>query len=155
MSVITNSLLLVRRIGELQRRRQSLLERQEQAQQHLPEWALEPLRLVGMAADEIRGLVADLSRDESEAGIDELESQLDAIEREIEALEGQLVATEATSIDGVEAILALAVTRLRGFTVTDPGDVFYDHGEARVLAMLERALDDLRALLRRESRAVG
>ena len=47
-SVITNSILLTRRIRELQRRRQALVSRQEQVRAQLPDWAVEPLRLVGM-----------------------------------------------------------------------------------------------------------
>jgi hypothetical protein len=36
--------------------------------------------------------------------------------------------------------------------VSDPGDVFYDYGDARVLLFLERATEDLRAVLAREHR---
>lgn len=155
MSVIANALLVVRRIGELQRRRQALVDRQERMRQALPDWAEEPLRLVGMSANEIRTLVSELARAESDVGLAELESELDSIEREIEELETSLLRTPCSSYDGVEAVLALAVARMRGYTVTDPSDVFYDHGEAHVLAMVERALEDLRDLLRQERRQVG
>ena len=41
----------------------------------------------------------------------------------------------------------MAVTRFRAQTVTDPGDVFYDYGDARILVFLERAAEDLRMIL--------
>jgi len=59
MSVITNSILLARRIRGLQRRRQGLVATQEQIRAQLPDWAVEPLRLVGMTNEEVRGLVDD------------------------------------------------------------------------------------------------
>ena len=54
MTVITNSTLLTRRIAELQRRRDALVERQESLRGNLPEWTFAPLKLVGMTADEIQ-----------------------------------------------------------------------------------------------------
>ena len=75
ISVITNATLLARRIRELQRRRRAIAEQQEQLRTQLPDWAAEPLRLIGMSNDEIRGLVADLSTVEAEAGLDEVEQQ--------------------------------------------------------------------------------
>ena len=95
----------------------------------LPDWAAEPLRLVGMTNDEIRGLVADLSTAEAETGLDEVEQQLDEVDRQIEELEGGLAATPARSLDELEAVTNLAVGRFREMIVTDPNDVFYDHGE--------------------------
>ena len=67
-SVITNAILLARRISELQRRRQALIAQQEQLRAQLPDWAVEPLRLVGMTGEEIRGLVNDMSTAEAESG---------------------------------------------------------------------------------------
>lgn len=155
MSVISNSLLLVRRIGELHRRRESLAAKQDQLRQSLPDWALEPLRLVGMSADEIRGLVSDLSQAEEEAGLDTVESDIDRIDSDLESLEGQLLTTNSSSFAGIESVLSLAVKRYRSITVTDPSDVFYDHGEARALALLERALEDMGSLMREDAREVG
>jgi hypothetical protein len=155
MTIITNSLLLVRRIGEMHRRRQQLVERQDQLRQHLPDWALEPLRLVGMSSSEVQELVGDLSQVEEDAGLADVDTQIEQLDEEIEELEGLLLRTPAQSLDGIEALLSLSVARLGAFTIKDPGDVFYDHGEARVLALLERTLGDLRALLQRESRQVG
>jgi hypothetical protein len=70
MTVITNTTLLVRRIGDLQRKRDALLDRQDRLRRSLPEWAFAPLQLVGMSADEIRGLMTDLSKAETDAGLD-------------------------------------------------------------------------------------
>jgi hypothetical protein len=148
-SVITNSILLTRRIRELQRRRQALVGRQEQVRAQLPDWAVEPLRLVGMTNDEIRGLVAELSTAEAEAGLNEIDSGLEDIDRQVEQLENVLVATPSNSLDEIEAVIGLTIDRFRDIIVTDPNDVFYDHGEARFLAMLERVYEDLSRLLRR------
>jgi len=148
-TVITNSILLTRRIRELQRRRQALVSRQEQVRAKLPDWAVEPLRLVGMTNDEIRGLVDDLSTAEAEAGLNEIDSGLEEIDRQVEQLENVLVATPSNSLDEIEAVIGLTVDRFRDIIVTDPNDVFYDHGEARFLAMLERVYEDLSTLLQR------
>src|SRR4051794_2291867 len=152
MAVITSTALLARRIGELQRRRGAMLDRQDRLRRGLPEWALEPLRLVGMSADEIRGLMSELSKAETEAGLDEVEKDLAGIDGQLEELEDLLRATPARSLDGVQAVLDLAVARFRGQVTTDPNDVFYDHGDARVLAFLERASEDLRGILNQAQR---
>ncbi|MFO1039129.1 MAG: hypothetical protein U1E45_19980 [Geminicoccaceae bacterium] len=147
MSVITNSMLLVRRIGELQRRRELLLAKQERLRRSLPEWAVAPLQLVGMSADEIRTFIGDLSRAEAEAGLDEIEKEIETLDKQAEDLENLLLTTPSRSLDSILAVLDLAVTRFRAQTVDDPNDVFYDYGDARVLTFLERAAEDLRAVL--------
>ena len=153
MSVITihSTILLARRIRELQRRRHELLIQQDRLRSDLPDWAVEPLRLVGMSADEIRSLVADLSEAEREIGLDENDRRLEDLDHEIEELENMLLRTSARSLDGVEAVLNLALGRFRDLVVTDPSDVLYDHGEARLLALFERALSDLHGLMQRQS----
>src|SRR4051812_30757933 len=147
MAVITNTALLVRRMGELRRRREGLLDRQDRLRRGLPEWAFAPLQLVGRLADEIRGMVSELSKAETEAGLDEIEMDLERVDGQLEELENLLLATPARSLDSVQAVLDLAVTRFRGQVTTDPNDVFYDDGDARVLAFLERASEDLRGTL--------
>ncbi len=154
-TVITNSILLTRRVRELQRRRQALVGRQEQVRAQLPDWAVEPLRLVGMTNDEIRGLVADLSTAEADAGLNEIENSLEDIDRQVEQLENVLVATPSNSLDEIEAVIGLTVDRFREVIVTDPNDVFYDHGEARFFAMLERVREDLGNILQRARLDVG
>jgi hypothetical protein len=154
-SVITNSILLTRRIRELQRRRQALVGRQEQVRAQLPDWAIEPLRLVGMTNDEIRGLVDDLSTAEAEAGLNEIDSGIEEIDRQVEQLENVLVATPSNSLDEIEAVIGLTADRFREIIVTYANDVFYDHGEARFLAMLERVYEDLSKLLQRSRLDAG
>jgi hypothetical protein len=149
VSVITNSILLARRIRDLQRRRQSLVTQQEHLRTRLPEWAVEPLRLVGMTGDEIRGLINDWSTAETEAGLDQIEHSLDDIDRQMEDLENLLVAMPSTSLEEIEAVIGLTVTRFREVIVTDPDDVFYDHGEARLLSLIERVHEDLCGMLQR------
>jgi DNA-binding transcriptional MerR regulator len=155
ISVITNATMLARRIRELQRRRRAIVEHQEQLRTQLPDWAAEPLRLVGMTNDEIRGLVADLSTAEAETGLDEVEQRLDEIDSQIEELEGMLAATPARSLDELEAVTNLAVSRFREMIVTDPNDVFYDHGESRLLGLIERIHEDLTGLAQRSRLDAG
>lgn len=147
MTVITNTTLLIRRISELQRRRDGLVDKQDRLRRSLPEWALAPLQLAGMSAAEIKGLMSDLSIAERDAGLDEIEHELEQLDSQIEELENLLLSTPARSLDGIQAVLDLAVTRFRAQTVSDPNDVFFDYGEARILTFLERAADDLRSLL--------
>jgi hypothetical protein len=147
--VITNAVLLARRISELQRRRQALIAQQEQLRAQLPDWAVEPLRLVGMTGEEIRGLVNDMSTAEAESGLEDLERQLDAVDQEIDELENLLVATRSNSLEEIEAVARLTVNRFHEIIVTDPNDVFYDHGEARLVALVERVQEDLSDLVQR------
>ncbi len=146
--VITNALLLTKRIRDLQARRQGLVSRQEQLRTQLPDWAVEPLRLVGMTGNEVRGLVDDLSNAEAEAGLDGIEQELNDIDQQVEELENILVNTKANSLGEVATVMDLVITRFREIFVTDPGDVFYDHGEARLLWLVERVYEDLTDLVR-------
>lgn len=155
VNVITNAVLLSRRIRELQRRRQGLVAQQEQLRSQLPDWAVEPLRLVGMTTDEIRSLVNDWTAAEAESGLDDIEQQLDEVDRQIEDLEKLLATTPSTSLDEIEAVVSLAVARFREIFVTDPDDVFYDHGEARLLALIERVHEDLAGFLNRGQADAG
>lgn len=148
-TVITNAILLARRIHELQRRRQALVAQQEQLRAQLPDWAVEPLRLVGMTNEEIRGLVNDMSTAEAETGLEALEKQLDGIDQQIDEMENLLVSTASNSLDEIEAVVRLTVARFHEIIVTDPNDVFYDHGEARLVALIERVHEDLSTLLQR------
>ena len=147
ISVITNALLLTKRIRDLQARRQALVSRQEQLRTQLPDWAVEPLRLVGMTGDEVRGLVDDLTNVEAEAGLDDIEQQLNEIDQQVEELENILVNTKANTLGEVATVMDLVITRFREIFVTDPGDVFYDHGEARLLWLIERVYEDLTDLV--------
>lgn len=155
VNVITNAVLLSRRIRELQRRRQGLVAQQEQLRAQLPDWALEPLRLVGMTTEEIRSLVNEWSVAEAESGLDTIEQQLDEVDRQIEDLEKVLAGTASASLDEIEAVLSLAVTRFREIFATNPDDVFYDHGEARLLALIERVHEDLAGFLSRGQTDAG
>lgn len=155
MTVIASNMLLVRRIGELQRRRATLLDKQERLRAALPDWTIAPLKLAGMSAREIEGLVSDLSQAETEAGLDEVERELDRVDQLIEDLENQLITTPSKSLDCIQSVLDMAISRMRQQTVSDPADVFYDYGDARILYMLERVAEDLRAMLRDELRSAG
>lgn len=147
MTIINNSTLLVRRITDLQRRRDILLERQDRLRRSLPEWAFAPLQLAGMSASEIRSMMHEMSRTESEVGLDAIEHELEQLDQRIEELENELLTTRSRSLESIQAVLDLALARFKSQTATDPDDVFYDYGDARVLRFLERATDDIRALL--------
>lgn len=146
--VINNALLLTKRIRDLQARRQSLVSRQEQLRTQLPDWAVEPLRLVGMTGNEVRGLVDDLTNVEAENGLDDIDTQLNEIDQQVEELENVLVNTKANSLGEVATVMDLVITRFREIFVTDPGDVFYDHGEARLLWLVERVYEDMTDLVK-------
>lgn len=146
MTVIASTTLLIRRIAEVRRRRDALVDRQERLRGNLPEWALAPLQLVGLTADEIKMLMSDLSDAEKHAGLDDIDHELEQLDQQLEELENLLLTTPSRSLDGIQAVLDMAVTRFRAQTVTDPGDVFYDYGDARILVFLERAAEDLRAI---------
>lgn len=155
MTVIHSTILLTRRIADLQRRREALVEKQERLRRSLPHWALAPLQLVGMTEGEIRTAMTDLTRAEQDAGLDEIEGRIDELDERIEELENQMLTSPSQSLDGIRATLELALDRFRRQTPTDPADVFYDYGDARVLAFLERASDDLRDLLSDGQRAAS
>jgi hypothetical protein len=90
-----------------------------------------------------------MSTAEAESGLEEIERQLDSVDQEIDELESLLVATRASSLEEIEAVARLTVTRFHEIIVTDPNDVFYDHGEARLVALIERLQEDLSELVQR------
>lgn len=148
-SMVTNAILLARRIHELQRRRQALVAQQESLRTQLPDWAVEPLRLVGMTGEEIRSMVNDMSAAEAESGLEAIERQLDEVDQQIDEMESLLVATPSNSLEEIEAVVRLTVVRFHEVMVTDPSDIFYDHGEARLVALIERVREDLSDLIER------
>jgi hypothetical protein len=155
ISVLNSSALLTRRVRDLQRRRQALLSRQEELRIQLPEWAVSPLKMVGLTADEVRGLASDVSSAENEAGLDDVDEALSELDQQAEELENLLLRTPASSLDELATVMDLLVDRFREIFVTDPNDVFYDHGEARLLALVLRIQDDLNSLVRRGQQEVG
>lgn len=153
--VITNALLLTKRIRDLQARRQSLVSRQEHLRTQLPDWAVEPLKLIGMTGNEVRGLVDDLTSVEAESGLDDIEQELNDIDQQVEELENMLIKTRSGSLEEVATVMDLVMTRFREIFVTDPNDVFYDHGEARLLWLIERVHEDLNDLLQPSHQDAG
>jgi hypothetical protein len=139
----------------MQRRREALVERQERLRRTLPEWTFMTLQLVGMSRDEIQSLMSDLSDAEQQAGLDEVDQDIERLDSQIEELENTLLTTPARTLDSIQSVLDLAIQRFRSQTTSDPDDVFYDYGDARVLFFLERVAEDLRGLLDGEQRSVG
>jgi hypothetical protein len=155
VSVISNAILLARRIRDLQRRRQDLVTRQDHLRTQLPDWAVEPLRLVGMTSDEVSGLLDDLTSVEADAGLDDIDQELEKIDQQAEEIENLLVNTPSASLEEVQSVMGLVIARFREVFVTDPDDVFYDHGEARLLALAERVYEDLTDLVQGPTLNVG
>ena len=153
--VITNAMLLTKRIRDLQARRQDLVSRQEHLRTQLPDWAVEPLKLIGMTSNEVRGLVDDLTSVEAESGLDDIEQELNGIDQQVEELENMLIKTRSSSLQEVATVMDLVMTRFREIFVTDPNDVFYDHGEARLLWLIERVQEDLNDLLQTTHQDAG
>jgi hypothetical protein len=143
MSVIANSTLIVRRVTEAHRRRDMLRDRRENVARVLPDWTLLPLRLAGMSAAEIQSAMEDQMQAEHQAGIEKIDREIEQVDHEIDRMESQLLVAPPVGLDGVGAILRLALDRLREKTVTDETSIFFDYGDARLLALLERAAADL------------
>ena len=110
MTIITNTTLLIRRIAEVRRRREAVVDRQERLRGSLPQWALAPLQLVGMTASEIQGLMTELSAAEKQSGLEDVERELDQLDQQIEELENLLLTTPSHTLDGIQAVLDMAVT---------------------------------------------
>src|SRR5262245_33915253 len=110
MTMIANTALLVRRLGEARRRRQTIVDRQERLRGGLPEWAREPLRLVGLTAMEVDGLMGDRSEADQETALNEVARELEGLDQQIEELEDLLVTMPCSSLEKVQAVLDLAVT---------------------------------------------
>jgi hypothetical protein len=142
---VVNNMLLIRRINDLHRKRDALIERQDRMRSVLPDWAIEPLKMAGMSAREIEDMVAEASMAEQQCGLSEIERDVDRIDQQIEEAENQLISAPHKSLDAVETVLRLAVDRLKRQVSTDPNDVFYDYGEARVMFMLDSVVEDLAA----------
>ena len=153
--VITNAMVITKRIRDLQARRQALVSRQEHLRTQLPDWAVEPLKLIGMTSNEVGGLVDDLASVEAESGLDGIESELNSIDQQIEELENILVKTRSHSLAELVTVMDLVTTRFREIFVTDPNDVFYDHGEARLLWLIERVHEDLADLVQTSHQDAG
>ena len=95
--------------------------------------------MAGMSAAEIEEVMQAQIAAEERSGVDEIDRQIEQVELEIERIETQLLNAPSLGMDGAAALLRLALDRLREKTVTDEDSVYYDFGEARLLAMIERA----------------
>lgn len=155
MSVIANTTLLMRRASEAHRRRDALRAKREQTSRALPEWAVMPLKLAGMSAGEVEAVLKGQVAAEGEAGIEEMDAEIEKVDGELDRIETQLLASPSAGLDGVRALLQLALGRMRETTVTDETSVFYDYGGARLLSLVERAADELGDVLAEGQRKAG
>lgn len=143
MTEIHDPLSLVTRLKAICARRQEMLKQIEMLRQNMPNWTMEPMRLAGLSNQELGSLLSDLEHEEAEAGIRELEDTVDALDQEIDDIEMEIMQHGAPSMDCIETMLALICERVHNNVVTDPEDVFYDHGDARLLSLLQRVHKDV------------
>ena len=144
MSVIVNNLLLVRRINDLHRKRKAVVARQDELRSVLPDWTFAPLRLAGLSSREIDAMVLEAAAGATPDGVVDLELELERLDQQIEEAENRLISSPDKSLECIETVLTLAVDRLRRQISTNPADVLYDYGEARIMFMLESVVNDLR-----------
>ena len=145
----------MRRANEVQRRRDALHTKREQASRSLPDWAVKPLKLVGMTASEIDAILCEQMSAENDAGIEEIDAEIERVEGELDRIEAQILDSSDAGLDGARAMLRLALARMRETTVTDTDSVFYDYGAARMLTLVERAADEIEGVLALGQRKAG
>ncbi|MEO1090684.1 MAG: hypothetical protein AAFX81_08625 [Pseudomonadota bacterium] len=145
MAVIAHTRMSTRRLTVLEQRRDALRAKLDGAAvpdaPPLPEWAVETLQLAGLTVGEVRRFEADADQRLAEA-----EEELDELEANIDAIELSLLQSGADDLDGIEALASYALRRLRALFPADADDVFFDPGDARALAILERCIADLRRI---------
>ena len=144
---------LVQRLAKLRRRRAALVSQIDRLRGALPEWAAEPLRLVGLSAAEVSELtVPGAETDEHQQELEEARRKLAELQGQIDLLEDTVLASPVVSLDWLHAALDLARDRL-----SEEADLVGDverlrSADPRSLALLDGALACLRHMLRSELR---
>ncbi len=151
MVVIADARLMERRLETLRRRRETL-DTAPGSRQPLPDWAADALVSMGMTRAEIETADAEAA---AAPGADERERELTAVDAAIDALEAELLARRGDSLITLHALAEVALARLKRSAATDPGDVFYDAGEARAIALFERVVSGLGRLQEAELQRTG
>lgn len=151
MALVADARLIERRL-ETMRARRAARSAPEGARVPLPDWAAETLVALGMTRDEIARADAEVAAaptpDGDEADVDDADAAL-------EALEDALVARGGESLDALHALGEIALARLRCSAALDPGDVFYDAGEARAVTLFEQVVANIGRLRAQEWRRTG
>ena len=155
MTATANTMLLVWRLRKARRLRETILGRQEQLRGSLPQWALAPLRLVGLTTAEVDELACDRPDAERRVALDEVGCELERLDQQIEELEDALLDTSCGSLAGIQAVLDVAVTRLRTWAASDQDGAFQGHDSTRILALLDAAAEGLAGLLAQDHRLAG
>lgn len=152
VQVIDNVRFMQRRLEALERRRSDVSRSIETADVLLPDWALAPLKSLGLTDRELE----DARQAQGSASVRRMQDELDEIDREVEQIEAQLHVHKAESLDGVLELASICAARLRHTTPTDPRDPFYDHGDAKTLQLIENVVANLeRFAARVEVRRAG
>jgi hypothetical protein len=155
MTASANTTLLLRRLGEVCRRRETIISRQERLRASLPGWAMAPLRLVGLSETEVDELTYDHPDAERQAALDEVACERERLDRQIEELEDQLLEMPRVSLEGIQVALEFAVMRLRAGTVSDADGASHDDDRTRVLALVDAATVGLHEILAQDHRLAG
>lgn len=144
---VARSIRLAGQIQELQKQRVALLAEQDRLRAALPDWG-HTLELIDTQPVDLRRNIVRWPEAKKATDLDRYEESLDIIDSQIEDLEGKLIESPSASIQDVQAVLSVAVERMRELIVVDSSDVSYDHSEVRLFRILERAHSDLITLLK-------
>jgi prefoldin subunit 5 len=155
MGQADQSLCLSHRLRILRQRRQTLAQQYDALRRALPDSEFVPRQLATMTAGEIRALMSELAAAEAEAELSIIERELEMLDGTIEQVENQLLATPAPTVEAIQRVLEIALAHCRARTPTDPADLFYDYGDARLLMFLERVSQDLQLLSAAQYQAAG
>lgn len=107
----------------------------------LPDWAAEALVAAGMTRAEID----DFNAERAAMDDDAVEARVEAVEATVQAMEDAYLEADALTIADLADLAELAQARLARTLTTDPNDVFFDHDNPRMLAVVQRLADGLRA----------
>ena len=137
MAIVESVRLIERRLAMLRAERDQLAHGAS-ANAALPPWAVEALVHAGLTSDEIRTFNAAATPAE-----DSLSAERVRLDDIIQTLEDQLVHRGDESLETLQGLAELALTRLQRILPVDPNDAFYDALNPSVLALLERVVHGL------------
>ena len=107
----------------------------------LPDWAAEALVAAGMTRAEVDAYAAE------RAGLDDdaVDARAEAVEATVQAMEDAYLDADALTLADLADLAELAEARLARTLTTDRNNVFFDHDNPRMLAVVRRLAAGLRA----------
>jgi hypothetical protein len=148
MVVIADTRLIERRLQTLRAERERLAA-PSGARAPLPDWAADTLVALGMTRTEIAA--ADTAA-ATAPGPGTIAAELADTDAAIETLEEALLARKDRSPDALHALGEIALARLKRSVAVDPGDVAYDVGQARAVALFDQVVRGLARLAEADCR---